>query len=124
MPARTLGKISDDILAKSLEIKAANAVVEKLEKERDVLEEELRLAAEKEGLVMGGGGKSKWSITPDVIPQVQNWDDFHKFILKKKWLHLLQRRPTIAACRELWEQNIKIPGVEKFSRNKVSVREV
>lgn len=122
-PKRTLGQISDEILAKQKEIKAATAIVEALELQKKVLCDELMLAAEKQKLEKGGGAASAFTIRPQTVPAVENWDLFYEFIMKNKYLHLLQRRPGVQACAELWEQNKVIPGVEKFTSMKVTVKE-
>lgn len=120
---RTLGQISDDILAKQKEIKKWSDHVEVLEAQRKVLQEELIAAADKQKLDKGGGSASAFTIKPHTVPQVANWDLFYEFILDNKYLHLLQRRPGVQACAELWEQNKVIPGVEKFTQMKVTVKE-
>lgn len=120
---RTLGQISDEILAKIKEIKRLNELVETVEKEKKVLCDELMVAAETQKLEKGGGKASAFTIKPQTVPQVVNWDMFYEFMIETKYLHLLQRRPGVQACAELWEQNKVIPGVEKFTQMKVTVKE-
>lgn len=120
---RTLGLISDEILALQKEIKKTNDAVDALEAQKKGLCEELMKAADAEKLEKGGGKASAFTIKPHTVPQVENWDMFYEFILKNKYLHLLQRRPGVQACAELWEQNKTIPGVEKFTQLKVTVKE-
>lgn len=120
---RTLGLISDEILEKQKEIKRLNEQVDTAELQKKVLCEELMKAADDQKLEKGGGKASAFTIRPQTVPQVENWDLFYEFILKNKYLHLLQRRPGVQACAELWEQNKTIPGVEKFTQMKVTVKE-
>lgn len=120
---RTLGLISDEILAKQKEIKRLNELVEVAEGEKKVLCEELMIAADLQKLEKGGGKSSAFTIKPQTVPQVENWDLFYEYIYENRYGHLLQRRPGVQACAELWEQGKMIPGVEKFTQMKVSVKE-
>lgn len=121
---RTIGTIADEILALDLKIKKSKEVTSALEEQRKPLEEELRTAAEKENQTGGKGKKSKWEIKPYAVPQATNWDEFWGYIDENKYFHLLQRRPAVLACQELWGQGIAIPGIERFTSLKVIVKEV
>lgn len=120
---RTLGKISDEILVLQREMKGHEDKAEDCKKRIEILKTELQAAADEQKLDKGGGKASSFTIKPLTVPQVANWDLFYEFILKNKYLHLLERRPGKSACTELWEQNKVIPGVEKFTMMKVNVKE-
>lgn len=122
--ARTIGDVADEILALQLKIKKKEDEVKVLEEKEAKLKDELRLAAEAEGLTAGGGKKSKFTIDPQIVPQANNWDQFHEYIYLTKYFHLLQRRPAVKACQELWEQGVAIPGIDKFTTIKVNVKGV
>jgi len=120
--ARTIGDIADEVLAVQVKIKKKEDEVKALEEKADKLKEELRLAADAASLTSGGGKKSKFTIDPQIVPQASNWDQFHQYIYDNKYFHLLQRRPAVKACQELWEQNVAIPGIDKFTIMKVNVK--
>lgn len=122
MAQRTIEHIADEVLGIQLKIKKKEDEVKVLEEQETKLKEELRLAAEKEGLTSGGGKKSKWTIAPDTVPQASNWDAFYQYIHDNKYYHLLQRRPAVKACQELWGQSTTIPGIDKFTKMKVNVK--
>jgi predicted nuclease with TOPRIM domain len=126
MPAvgRSINTVADDILKlqtrrKKLEEQAG--VIEAQEKD---LKKELQELAEKSNLTFGGNKKSAWKLTPQVVPQATNWDEFYEYLHENKYYHLLQRRPAVKACQELWEQKIEIPGIEKFKSTRIDVKEV
>ena len=121
---RTLGQISDEILAIQREVKALEDQVDTRKKAKEILVAELMKAAELQKLDKGGGKASAFTIKPQTVPQVENWDMFYEFIKETGYMHLLQRRPGVQACAELWEQNKVIPGVEKFTQMKATVKEV
>lgn len=123
MAKRTVSAIADEIFDLNTKLKNLNAEAKKIEEEKRILEQELIAECETLGLEKGGGKTSKFTITPSVVPVVsaENWDKFYKFIKRNNWFHLLERRPSLTGCRELWEQNKDIPGVDKFTKMKVTV---
>lgn len=123
MAKRTLGKISDEIFGIKLKEKKLKLELKELEEARGDLEAELRKAAETQGLMNGGGLKSEFNIEEKTVPAVADWDKFYEFIAEENYFHLIQRRPAEKACQELWELGRIIPGVDKFTFVKVSVKE-
>ena len=121
---RTIGTIADDILGIAIRVKELDGQIAVLKAESEVYEKELELAAEKEGLTAGKGVNSSWKVEPVTVPQVTDWDAFYDYMSLNKYYHLLQKRPAVKACRELWDQGTVIPGTEKFTQNKVKVQGV
>jgi hypothetical protein len=121
---RTIGVISDDIYKIKLEEEKLRKQMEGLESKRKVLEAELYTAAEKQGLEKGGGKTSSFTIADHTVPSVEDWDTYWDFIAKTRFFHLVQRRPAVKACQEMWEMGKVIPGVTKFSSKKVTVKGV
>ena len=70
------------------------------------------------------GSRATVSISTSVKPSVEDWDAFHAFIHRHKYYHLLERRPSVTGCRELFDTKGKIPGVVPFSQRKLLVRSV
>jgi hypothetical protein len=120
---RSINDVADDILKLQTKRKKLEDQAELIKKQEDELKLELSKLAEDAKLTFGGNKKSAWNITPSVVPQVSNWDEFYAWIGKKKYFHMLQRRPAVKACQEIWSQGAAIPGVEKFTQMKVNVKE-
>lgn len=120
--AKTIGELSDEILELKLVEdklrKSADAVKDKRREVERLLAEE----AAAQGLTKGGGESSSFRVEQVTIPHVFDWDKFYEFIHKKRWYHLLERRPTSKAAQELWERGTDIPGVDKFTQIKVYVK--
>ena len=76
-------------------------------------EEEMEKASSKYGTA---------SITEQVLPQVVDWDAFYAYIHENQAFHLLQRRPTAAAYRELQESGQDVPGVEPYTQRSIGLR--
>jgi hypothetical protein len=75
---------------------------------------------DREGTTKGGGKSATVSASESVVPQVTDWEAFYKFIHRMKWYHLLERRPSVTGCRELFETKGAIPGVMPFTKRKLT----
>lgn len=99
-------------------LKAAHEVVRKKADEAkakvDEAEKALIDRMLQEGATKGAGKLGTITLSNAVVPQVENWDDFYAFIHKKKYYHLLERRPSVSGCREIFEMSGKLPGVVPF----------
>lgn len=64
------------------------------------------------------------TISESIVPTVKDWSAFEKFVLRNKALFLLERRVHTTAWREALEerQGTAIPGVEPYTRIRLSVR--
>lgn len=75
---------------------------------------------EREGTTRGGGKSATVSIVESVVPNVEDWEAFYKYIKRMGYFHLLERRPSVTGCRELFETKGKIPGVMPFQKRKLN----
>lgn len=51
-------------------------------------------------------------IQRQVVPKVVNWEEFENYVYEHRALHMLERRPSRIAFRELYEQGDAVPGVD------------
>lgn len=70
------------------------------------------------------GHVARAQIVPSTVPQVEDWEAFYGYVRKKKNFGLLQRRVSIKAIEELWEDKQVVPGVVRFNIKKVSLTKV
>lgn len=96
--------------------------ISEIEKEIGVIEQELILLMQKEGVDKATGKKASVSITTNIRPSVTDWDAFYSFIHRKKYYHLLEKRPSVTGCRELFETKGVIPGVVPFTKETLNLR--
>lgn len=96
--------------------------IKELEKQMSALQQELITQMQAEGVSASKGRKASVSISTSVVPQVENWDEFYEFIRKKRYFHLLDRRPNVSGCRELFEKFGRIPGVMPFDKVTLNLR--
>lgn len=119
-----IGKIAIQIYDLKCMEKGLDDEIKALEKQRHELEEKLHAEAIKAGLTKGGDGAVSWDIKEETVPNVKDKDAFYRHILDNEAMHLLQCRPAVLACREMWELGDQIPGLEKFAKFKVTVKGV
>tara|TARA_R110002167_G_scaffold185793_1_gene386565 strand:+ start:5841 stop:6218 length:378 start_codon:yes stop_codon:yes gene_type:complete len=67
------------------------------------------------------GDNGTISLTETVVPTVQDWGQFNKFVLKNAAFDLYQRRVSSTAWRDRLEAGEKIPGVLEYTRQNLRV---
>lgn len=92
--------------------------------EIDLAENDLIEQMDQQNITKSTGSKATVSISTSVKPSVEDWDAFYAYIHKNKYYHLLERRPSVTGCRELFDHKGAIPGVVPFTQRKLNVRSV
>ena len=92
--------------------------------EIDLAENDLIEQMDQQNITKSTGSKATVSITTSVKPSVEDWDAFYAYIHKNKYYHLLERRPSVTGCRELFDHKGAIPGVVPFTQRKLNIRSV
>lgn len=122
--APTLGDRIDALHALREQKRELNKQLKDVDSEVKDLEAELLEAMHEQGLDQTRGSLATASISKSVVPQVEDWDKFHAFLIKNKMPWLLQRRVSADAYREVLERrkNRKIPGVSNFEKETLNLR--
>ena len=116
------------IMAEFLEIKnqltLASKKVSELTEKRDALQTALISELRELNLTRVSTTDYTLSVTHTTLPQVKDWDAFHRYIKDHDALYLLERRPSATAYRETLENSggKSIPGVESYTSTKISAR--
>lgn len=118
----TIGSQIDKLFENREERRRLEKEIERLSKEAGFLEAALMEQMDKEGVDKSSGRKASVSIGESVKPNVEDWDAFWKYIFRHKASWLVERRPSVTACRELFETKGKIPGVVPFTKRSLSIR--
>ena len=95
-----------------------------IEAEYDVLAEALMAKLDAEGTSAGKGKTASASITSTVVGNPTDWDAFEKYVKKTGYFHLFQRRLSAPGIRELFDNGVTIPGVEKFVQRRLNLLKV
>ena len=70
------------------------------------------------------GKNCRVSLKVNTTPLVVDWDKYDNYILEQQDLSLLERRISVAAIRDRWDEGINVPGIKEEQVNKLSVNKV
>ena len=79
---------------------------------------------EQEGVSKSTGKRASVAVMDSVVPTVEDWTAFYDFIKRHDYFHLLERRPSVSGCRELFETKGMIPGVVPFTKKTIRMNTV
>lgn len=125
--APTLGSLADQIWALKQAKTEAAAVVTRIEKEIADLEETIFAALDAQDSRKAEGRRASISISTSIQPSTKDWDEFIRFVARGKrndkdaYLHLVQRRVSVDAYRELLTLGVTVPGIEPFTKRTLNV---
>jgi hypothetical protein len=120
--APTLGASIDALWALREKKREAAAKLTLLEGEIKTLEDALLVRLDSQETVRSEGKHASVSITTSVVAHVEDWTAFHAYIKRMGYFHLLQKRVSEPAYRELLEKGKKVPGVQPFTARKLNLR--
>ena len=120
----TVGAKIDALHALREEKRQLEELLKAKAQEIDLAENGLIEQMDQQNITKSTGSKATVSISTSVKPSVEDWDAFYAYIHKNKYYHLLERRPSVTGCRELFDTKGKIPGVVPFTQRKLNIRSV
>lgn len=118
---KTVGAAIDDLWALREEKRAAEAVVKEVEVKIAAAESVVYEAMDAQGVLKSTGSKATVSIGTTESFQIEDYDSLVKYIKKSGHFHLLQRRISVEAARELYESKGAVPGLQPFSKRKLNI---
>mgnify|MGYP003519491479 CR=1 FL=1 len=123
-PKLTIGGLIDQMSALREERRKLDAQSTEVQKVCDALEIQLIELMDAEGATKSTGHVASASIAETVEFNTQDWDSFMAYVAKTKQFHLVQRRVSAPSVRELFESKGKVPGLEPYTKRKISLRNI
>jgi len=120
----TTGGIIDQLWQLREDKKALAAQELVLSSKIEALETQLYERMDKEESTKGAGTRASVSLgSTDVIQLIPEtgYDDFIKYVLKTKQMHLLERRISQLAAREVYKLKGNLPGTTIFTKRKINL---
>ncbi len=117
-----IGKTIDKVFALRKKKADLESAMKDVEGQIAILDSELMEAMEQTGLQKTSTKSGTASISTSTVAQVEDWDALLAYIYKNKFGHLLQRRVSDPAWRELVEQGKKVPGTTGFIKKRIAYR--
>ena len=117
-----IGKSIDKVFLLRKKKAELEAAVKDAEGQIADLDAEIMEAMHQSGLEKTATKMGTVSVSTSTVAQVEDWDAFLAYIYKNKYGHLLQRRVSDPAWRELIEQGKKVPGTTGFIKKRLNCR--
>jgi hypothetical protein len=128
MATETLGQLLTKLHKARQKKVVADAACKVADDEVDAAKKAVMDHLQAQGMDKGGDKNLSVSLTQKVVPNVKDWDAFYAFIKKNNYFHLLHRRVSEPAWREIHEQlaakKKEVPGTEPFTKIDLSIRAV
>ena len=104
------------------EKRALEKLVTKIKAELADLDNEILEKLDEVGTTIANGEKAAVAKSFDTVATVKDWNAFGQWIIDNGHLHLLQRRVSNPAYRELLNAEGSIPGTEPFTKVTLNLR--
>lgn len=101
--------------------KAYEAQAELVQEEINKVEADLLERMDREQTTKGAGHKASVSIGQLERFNISDEEAFYKYIKRTGYFHLLEKRPSVTGCRELYERNKAIPGITPYVKRTIKV---
>ena len=119
--AASIGETIDDMHNIRARKRALEDMVKELDKEYGAKEMELMSLMDVQQTRTSEGKLASVHIDEVVYPTADNWGEIYKYIHANKYYHMLERRLTAVAYRELVERGVQVPGIVPFKKRKVKL---
>lgn len=121
----SLGSLIDQRFELRVKRMKAAKEVEAMKSQEKKLEDDIKEKMKEAGdLQIAGGHLANVSLNPTTVAHVVDWDKVHEFIRETGHFHLLQKRMSDPAYREMLTHDIQVPGVEPTTLTKLSLTKV
>lgn len=109
--AKDVGKLTDQLFDLKERKAELNADLKVVNEDIRRVEVELLNEMQTQGLYKAGNSRGGVYISRQVVPKVENWDEFYDYIRDYDYLHMLERRVSRKAFQEQYEEGQDVPGV-------------
>lgn len=77
---------------------------------------------DEQGMTKASSDSGTASISEEVVPMTDNWDEFIAYVQQEQAFHLIQRRVATGAYREMLQSGQEVPGLKPFVKRSISLR--
>jgi|TARA_E500000318_G_scaffold111582_1_gene130680 hypothetical protein len=119
---KNMNDLLDKLYEVRTELKELTLKESELKKVKNELEAMIIANLEKQGVDQIGNDKATVSIKKEIVPTVNNWDEFQAYIVQTGRFELMQKRASATSYRELQQMGENVPGVEPTELTKVNFR--
>lgn len=120
----TLGKLIDERYELRAMRMEQDKEVKNLKAQESELDDLILAALNKSGLERASGKIATSGINKSTVGTVEDWDKVHEFIRERNFFHMMERRISQPAYRELLELEGGVPGIVPTTLTKLSLTKV
>jgi hypothetical protein len=124
-PPSTVGALIDALWTQREAKRELEAKIKDIETLMNQYEEQLDAKMAADGVTKAVGAHATASFSTSVAAAVDGengWDQAFPWIAKNKYWHLLRKQLNDAAYRELLEAGKKVPGIQPFTKKRLTLR--
>ena len=86
------------------------------------LESQIAIKLQQEGIDKVSNDVCTLSLKAEVVPTVEDWDQFFEYLKETGQFELMQKRMSATAYRELIAMGVDIPGVKSTELTRINFR--
>lgn len=117
-----LGGLIDQMYAVREHKRALEAQLKMVNADLTLLENKILSLLDDAGITMSKGRLASASVSEDEVWSLENDDEFFSYVDAHKAWHLLQRRVSNPAIRELKAMGEEVPGLRAYTKRTISLR--
>lgn len=119
-----IGKEIDKLVAKRENMRALQKEIDIIKVDFDTDSFTIMEEMENQGITKATGLLGTISLKETLVAHVLDWDKVYNYILRNKAFHLMQKRISDGAFRELLDnrKGKNIPGIDKFNKKGINLR--
>lgn len=93
-----------------------------LNEEWEAIEASLMAQMNEQGSTRVATGQGTAILSETIVPQVEDWESFIHWARDNDALHMIQRRVSSPAYREMVESGQEVPGLTPFMKRSINLR--
>ena len=105
-------------------IKEIQAQEKDLKMKQRELEAKIAIKMQEEGLDKVSNDVCTLSLKAEVVPTVEDWDQFFEYLKETGQFELMQKRMSATAYRELIAMGTNVPGVKSTELTRINFRSI
>lgn len=117
-----IGPAIDDLFTLRQRKQELEKQIKDIESEYSEIEDALLAKLKAEGTDKGAGKRASVSVSTTTVGNLVDADKFFAYVKKTGYFHLMQRRLSDPAIRELMASKGSIPGVTTFDKVRLNLR--
>lgn len=119
---QTVGAMMDRLFQIRSQKRELEEEIKALNEEWEGIEARLLMQMDEQGSTRVANTQGTAILSETLVPQVEDWESFIHWARDNDALHMIQRRVSSPAYREIIESGQSVPGLSPFTKRSVNLR--